>query len=78
MTDDADADDYDAQCECPECGGEGVIEMSFPVSSNAEEPDVREMACPECNDFEPDDYDSCDYALDDVTGEYGDFDPNDF
>ncbi len=56
--------------ECEYCGGTGEIEVSFPVGITAEEPDIRSMMCPECNDCEPpepcegDEYDARDYYPD--------------
>ncbi len=35
---------------CPDCRGIGVVEMEFPVSSHAEEPDIREVPCETCSD----------------------------
>lgn len=40
--------------ECSECDGTGEIEVKYPASRIAEEPDIRSHPCPACQLCEPD------------------------
>lgn len=35
--------------DCSTCSGSGEIEVSLPTTSEAQEPDIRHVSCPECN-----------------------------
>ncbi len=38
--------------ECEECGGTQEIEVEYPASRFAEEPDIRTHPCPRCTDYD--------------------------